>query len=139
VLSRVVSSRSSTLALAAIVALGLVTACAEDGPNTATTLDLPPDAAAGQAAYLEAGCGTCHGANGEGATHSALTGLWGTTIELTDGRSVTFDEAYVERSIREPNAETRVGSIPGVMLPYGESAISAEEMASIIAFIRAIG
>jgi cytochrome c oxidase subunit 2 len=41
-----------------------------------------------------------------------VVGIWGTDVQLADGRSVTVDDAYVRRSITEPGADVVEGYNP---------------------------
>lgn len=56
----------------------------------------------------EVGCHACHGDTDTG-TAPSLHGIWGTDVELSDGRTVTVDEAYVRRSITDPGADIVAG------------------------------
>lgn len=56
----------------------------------------------------EVGCLACHGGADTG-TAPSLDGIWGTDVELSDGRTVTVDDAYVRRSITDPGADIVAG------------------------------
>ena len=56
-------------------------------------------------------CSECHGRNGIGVPGDAppLRGLVGSRVELTDGTTVTADDAYILQSIRKPGARVVKG------------------------------
>jgi cytochrome c oxidase subunit II len=66
------------------------------------------DALTGEELATEVGCLSCHQETSTGVA-PALHGIWGTDVELADGRTVTVDEEYVRRSIIEPEAEIVAG------------------------------
>jgi cytochrome c oxidase subunit 2 len=59
----------------------------------------------------EVGCLACHTDRDTSAAPSVV-GIWGTDVQLADGRSVTVDDAYVRRSITEPGADVVEGYNP---------------------------
>ena len=97
-------------------------------------------AARGQQLYTADACSSCHsltGANGVGPT---FKGLAGSTVTLSDGSTIRADDAYLAKSITDPDAEIVKGFQKGVML----AAISSfdlngkpQDVAALVAFIRA--
>ena len=68
----------------------------------------------GEQLFSQKGCTACHQRQ-EGGPQLAgpnFYGLWGRQEQLTDGSSVTIDEAYVRRSILEPRAQVVQGFNP---------------------------
>lgn len=113
-----------------VVTLALA-ACGGDG-------DGPTLSAAGEAGretMRTNGCASCHGANGQGGVGPAFQGLYGTEVELEDGTTVTADEEYLTRSIREPGAQIHAG----YRVPMPTNNLTDAEIASIIDYIREIG
>ena len=78
------------------------------------------------------GCFACHTLDGSQTVGPTWQNLWGSTRTMSDGSSVVVDEAYLEESIREPNAKL-VEGFPAAMIPY---ALSPEDMEALIEYIR---
>ena len=97
--------------------------------------DLSADAEAGRRIFLDSGCASCHGADGQGGVGPQLAGLWGTEVALDDGTTVIADEAYLRESIVEPSAKKVEGY--GIAMPGND--LDDAEVASILAYIEAIG
>ncbi len=95
-----------TALAAAVAALALVAACGAGSsrdPN-ATTICRGTDRVNGSR-LANTAVAACHGPNGEGGTGPAWIGLFGSEVELKDGSVVVADEAYLRRSIVDPNGE----------------------------------
>ncbi|HUG08768.1 MAG TPA: hypothetical protein VMP13_07735 [Acidimicrobiia bacterium] len=110
--------------LIVVAALALV-ACNGAGDETVSS---PADLAA------DVGCLTCHT---ETSTTIAPTlhGIWGTDVELVDGRVVTVDEEYVRRAIADPTADVVAGYGPTMpRLPLDES-----EVDRLVEWVRSLG
>ena len=71
-------------------------------------------------------------ANGEGGTGPTWVGLAGAEVELLDGTFVVADEAYLVRSIVEPEADLRAG----FTLQMPRNSLSESEVADVIAYIE---
>ena len=121
---------SAVLRIAAItlVAGGTISACGADtgGPALSATGET------GREITRDNGCSACHGRSGEGGPGPAYTGLYGSTVELKDGTTVTADADYLFRAIRDPAAE----SVAGYGFPMPENDLSDAEIESVIAYIR---
>jgi mono/diheme cytochrome c family protein len=62
--------------------------------------------------------------------------LYGSTVNLADGSTVTADDAFITQSILEPNATIVEGfPSPSVMPPY---TLTDEEISNIIAYIKTL-
>jgi cytochrome c oxidase subunit 2 len=61
------------------------------------------------------GCVACHSVDGTPGVGPTWQGLFMREEQLTDGSTVTADEAYIEHSILEPNAQIVVGFNPNIM------------------------
>ena len=117
----------SVVALVAI--LGACSSSSSSAP-----VDLSPDAAAGREISLNAGCASCHGADGNGNVGPKWIGLADSQVTLSDGTVVTADDDYLYTSIKEPGAMKRRGAV-GIM---PSNKLTDQEIASIIAYIRAL-
>ncbi len=87
----------------------------------------------GEQLTLDSGCTACHGANGEGGAGPSWKGLAGSEVKLSDGSTVTADDAYLTESIRDPSAKSVKG--------YGampKNSLSDEEIAAVVAYITTL-
>ena len=91
--------------------------------------------AAGAALFEQRACKVCHEAGAAQQKGGPLQGLWGTQVQLADGTTALFDEAYVRESILEPAKKLRAG-FPNVMPAY--PIFTDDEMAQVIAYIRSL-
>ena len=119
-------------ALATAVALLALGACSSS--SSSAPADLSPEAATGREISISAGCASCHGEDGNGRVGPKWIGLADSQVTLSDGTVVTADDAYLYESIKDPGAKKRRGA-SGIM-PANK--LTDEEIASIIAFIRAL-
>lgn len=94
-----------------------------------------PDAATGERLARGRGCLACHSLDGTQLVGPTWKGLWGRTVELTDGSRVTADEEYIRRSILEPNAQVVKGFSPNIMPAFQ---LSDAEIGHLIAFIKTL-
>lgn len=82
------------------------------------------------------GCVGCHSVDGTLLTGPTWFGLFGSTVTLSDGSTVTADEAFITQSILEPSATIVEGfPSPSVMPPY---ALTEEEITNLIVYIQTL-
>lgn len=81
------------------------------------------------------GCVACHSVDGSPGVGPSWKGLSGKTETLADGSSVLADEAYLKKSIREPQAQIVKGFAP--IMPVTD--MSDEELAALLAYIESLG
>jgi cytochrome c oxidase subunit 2 len=87
--------------------------------------------------FQEKGCRACHSVDGTPLVGPTVKGLFGKTVTvLTDGRErkVMADEAYLKKSLLEPNADLVKGFPP--IMPSQKGLITDEELERIIAYIK---
>ena len=85
------------------------------------------------------GCTACHSLDGSKLVGPTFKGLFGKKQVVTTGgkeRTITVDEAYIRRSIREPNADIVKGYTAGSMVVTAP--VSDEEIEDIIAFLKTL-
>ena len=101
-------------------------------PTTTTTaIDF---VALGAELATNLGCRNCHSTDGSVGLGPSWKGLGGSTVTLSDGSTVAATDAYIEESIRSPDAKIVGGYSAGVMQSdYG--GLSGEDMAALIAYI----
>jgi cytochrome c oxidase subunit 2 len=92
--------------------------------------------AAGERLFKEKGCAACHLADGTGPGPSLL-GVYGSTVQLSNGQSVTADDAYVRESILSPAAKIVKGYQP--VMPSFQGQLTEEQLLDLIAYIRSLG
>lgn len=109
--------------------------CAGTGEGGSCT---PPELATwGAGNFQRIGCPTCHSAasGGPSAPGPNLFGIAGTQIELEGGTTVTADSAYLEQSIREPQAQI-VHGYTGVQMSHFR--LGDTQIASLVAYIESL-
>lgn len=84
------------------------------------------------------GCTVCHSINGDEGVGPTWLGLFGSEVSLTDGSTVTADEAYLHNSIVDPNSQIVQGFQPGVMPQDFADRLSEEQINQIVAFIMSL-
>jgi cytochrome c oxidase subunit 2 len=83
------------------------------------------------------GCLGCHSLDGSTKVGPSFKGIWGRNVTvLTNGveRNITVDEAYLRRSILEPNADV-VKGFPPVMPPF---TLKDEEIRAILDYLKGL-
>ena len=86
---------------------------------------------AGAQLFKIKGCASCHGTG----IAPDLDGVYGSEVTLEDGTTITADDAYLHRSIREPGAQRVAGY--DVKMPIVN--VNDEELAELVAYIRSLG
>lgn len=111
-------------------------------PTTTTASSGAAGVARGEQLFTADGCASCHSLDGTTSVGPTMQGLAGSTVTLSDGSTATADDAYLTRSITDPDAEIAKGFQPGIMPP----AISSfgltgkpQDVAALVAFIKSKG
>lgn len=123
---------------AATTTTGVTTTTATTTPPASTTSAPVPVTAAlvarGKSLYQSDGCSACHSLTGGSGVGPSLKALAGSSVTLSTGQTVTADDAYLEQSIADPDAQIVKGYRSGVM----SAAISSYGLAGKPADIRAL-
>ncbi len=82
------------------------------------------------------GCFNCHTLDGQPHVGPSWAGLYMSSVRLTDGRTVVADEAYLTRSMMDPQADV-VAGYKGVMPTY-RGALEEPEVAALVEFIKTL-
>ncbi len=90
----------------------------------------------GQALFQQFGCATCHLLDQQGRC-PILRGIYNKPVQLTDGRTVIADDAYLRESILDPNAKIVAGFQPDVM-PHFKGQVTEENVIQLIAYIKSL-
>jgi cytochrome c oxidase subunit 2 len=92
-------------------------------------------AASGQTMFEQLGCPTCHRMDTQGRGPN-LNGVYGSPIQLEDGRIVTADENYIRESILAPSSKIVSGFKP--IMPVFQGLISEDQLNSLVAYIKSL-
>jgi cytochrome c oxidase subunit 2 len=127
-------------------AAGTTTSLPTTAPATTTTAPAttagPAGAAAarGQQLYTADACSSCHSLTGTNGVGPTFKGLAGSTVTLSDGSTVTANDAYLAKSITDPDAEIvkgfQKGVMPAAIASFG-LAQKPQDVAALVAFIKA--
>ena len=90
----------------------------------------------GQQLFVQNGCSTCHLLDQQGRCPN-LRGLYNKSVQLSDGRTVTADDAYLRESILQPNAKIVAGFEPNIM-PVFQGQLSESNIIQLIAYIKSL-
>jgi cytochrome c oxidase subunit 2 len=91
----------------------------------------------GRAVASRRGCLNCHTLDGQPQIGPTWAGLYESQVHLTDGRTIVADEAYLTRSMMDPQVDI-VAGYKGVMPTY-RGAIDEPEVAALVEFIKSLG
>jgi cytochrome c oxidase subunit 2 len=92
--------------------------------------------AAGEKLFQDLACNSCHVSIGEGRG-PGLAGIYGKSIELQGGGTVTVDDAYLRESIVNPAAKVVAGFQP--IMPTFQGLVTEEQLLQLIAYVRSVG
>ncbi len=108
------------------------------------TLTSPPPgggggglAATGTKLYASLGCSSCHTLTGAKSIGPTYKGLFGSKVQLSNGQTVTANDAYLLESILNPDKQIVKGFPKGVMsatIPPGS--VSMANAKALVAFIK---
>jgi cytochrome c oxidase subunit II len=93
--------------------------------------------ACGQKLAKDSGCLACHSVDGTKIIGPSWLGIFGSQEALTDGSTVTVDEAYIIESIHEPGAKIVAGFDNLMPVTAGQN-LTDEQILDIIAFIESL-
>jgi len=92
-------------------------------------------AQSGMTLFQQLGCNTCHNMETQGRGPN-LVGLFGSQVQLEDGRTVVADENYIRESILFPAAKM-VSGFRNIM-PSWQGQVSEDQLNQLIAYIRSL-
>jgi cytochrome c oxidase subunit II len=114
-----------------VIAEGAAAAAAAPQPVAAAALT---PAQLGKDLFDNNGCGACHTVDGSVGVGPTVKGIFGRAVQLTDGRTTTADEAYLERAIHDPNTELVQGFQPVMpQMPFTDA-----EMKDLVAYLKTL-
>jgi len=106
--------------------------------HVAEIVDSPT--ANGQRIMKNIGCFACHTVDGTKLVGPSFKGVYGHTVTVVTGgseREVTVDDAYIKKSIYDPNADVVKGFNKGLMQPY-TGQLKDEDVTLIIEYLKTI-
>jgi cytochrome c oxidase subunit 2 len=92
-------------------------------------------AESGEKLFTDLACVNCHKPNGSGRCPS-LVGVFGSTVKLAGGGSVTADEAYVRESILRPSAKVVAGYQP--LMPTFQGQVTEESVLELVEYVKSL-
>jgi cytochrome c oxidase subunit 2 len=90
----------------------------------------------GQKLYTDKRCVTCHTEDGSSSVGPTWKGIYGSRVQLEDGKEVLADENYIRESILDPGARV-VRGFPNVMPTY-RGLLTDRELDGLIAYIKSL-
>ncbi|HET6568679.1 MAG TPA: cytochrome c oxidase subunit II [Rhodothermales bacterium] len=90
----------------------------------------------GQRLYQQQGCMGCHTTDGSPRVGPTFKGLFGHTVTLQNGQTLTADENYIRESILESTAKIVQGYPP--IMPTSYSSLEEDQVTALIAFIKSL-
>jgi cytochrome c oxidase subunit 2 len=90
-------------------------------------------ARAGATLFRAEGCAGCH-TTGAKTRAPSLVDLYGRSVKLADGRTVTADDRYIHDSLLKPGQDVVAGFEP--IMPSYEAELDEDQIASLIAYLR---
>ena len=107
-----------------------------EAPTHRATQAAPPTASDGKAVFQRRGCLQCHSVDGAASAGPGLKGRWGQPVQLHDGTSVTFDDAYARESVVEPLAKIPHGFVGN--MPNYRGILREREVDALVAYMKTL-
>jgi cytochrome c oxidase, subunit II len=90
----------------------------------------------GEKLFQQFGCSTCHLLDQQGRC-PMLRGLYNKPVQLSDGRTIQANDAYIRESILDPNAKITAGFEPNIM-PVFKGQVTEENVIQLISYIKSL-
>jgi cytochrome c oxidase subunit 2 len=91
----------------------------------------------GQQLAQQYGCANCHSTDGSSNIGPTWLHLYGSTVNLSDGTSVTADDTYLSNSILDPNFQI-VAGFPANVMPNFSNVLTQTDVAALQAYIKTL-
>ena len=92
-------------------------------------------ASTGAKLFADLACNTCHRPDAQGRG-PVLEGLFGKTVALQSGETITVDEAYVRESILTPVAKITAGFQP--IMPTFQGLVTEEQLLALVEYVKSL-
>ena len=89
----------------------------------------------GERLFSDLSCTSCHKTNSSGRGPT-LVGVFGSTVQLADGRKIVADENYLRESILNSQAKVVQGYQP--IMPTFQGMINEENLLQLIAYLKSL-
>lgn len=130
--------RRSFVLVVMLLAVALVAAACGGGSAQPTKSATPASPAErGRQLANAQGCLGCHSTTGEVITGPTWKGIYGRSMKLSDGTTVTADDAYITKSILDPDAQI-VQGFPAGTMPSFQGVLTADQIVDIIEYIKTL-
>ena len=114
-----------------------VAKCAASTDKTACPGAAAGGGGGGKGLYTSLGCQSCHSLDGSRSTGPTFKGLFGSKVKLTNGQTVSADEAFLLESIVDPDKTIVAGYQPGVMTSViKKGQVSDADAKKLVQFIK---
>ena len=90
----------------------------------------------GEKLFGQLGCSSCHLPEAQGRGPS-LRGVYGSHIQMADGKTAIADDAFIRESILNPNSKIIAGYKPDIMPTY-QGQVSEEQLLQLIVYIKSL-
>jgi cytochrome c oxidase subunit II len=90
----------------------------------------------GQMQREQKGCATCHSVDGSKGQGPTWKGIYGTMVEMNDGKSYLVDDAYLQESMMQPNAKIVKGF--EAIMPSFQGLLHPQDIRGLIAYIKTL-
>jgi cytochrome c2 len=108
-------------------------------PSTTGAAPSAGDAAKGKALFASLGCQGCHSIDGSKSVGPTFKGLAGSQVKLSNGQTVTADDAYLLDSIENPDHDIVSGFQPGIMSStIKPGLVSMADAQALIAYLETL-
>jgi cytochrome c oxidase subunit 2 len=87
--------------------------------------------------YNTKGCSTCHSIDGSTGQGPSWKGVFGHTVNLSNGQSVLAEENYIRESILIPSAKVVKGY--DNIMPVFQGVLRPREVDALVAYIKTLG
>lgn len=89
----------------------------------------------GEKTFNELGCASCHRSDTQGRGPD-LAGIYGKSVALDNGTSVTADDNYLRDSILNPGSKVAAGFKP--IMPTYNGIVNEEQLLSLVSYIKSL-
>lgn len=86
---------------------------------------------------LQPTCSGCHSIDGSNMAGPTWKGLYGSSVKLADGTTVTADDAYIKSSIQEPGKQVVEGFANAMPAVY-KDVLKDEQISDLIEFMKTL-
>ncbi len=93
-------------------------------------------AGAGAVLFTRLGCAACHDPRAPGRVAPSLDGVFGSRVQLADGRVAVADESYLRDSIVLPDKDVVAGYRP--IMPSFARSTDEEQLVALVAYLKSL-